>query len=154
MVILPAMSAITPEESAASKARQQRRYRDAHALKQYEEREHLRGEIPSRKIVQMNSKIMEILIKGNEDVVTPSGEILVQELDSTRANCLKAAADIGFKFLSKTVPDLKQIELRADVSEEALPQAITFTVVRAGGENDDDDDDDDDDDFNIPGGSV
>ena len=123
------MSAITPEESAAAKARQQRRYRDASALKQYEEREHLRGEIPSRQIVRMNHKIMEIFIKGSEDVTTPSGEILVQELDSTRIQSLKAAADIGFKFLAKTVPDLKQIELRADVTEEALPQAITFTIV-------------------------
>ena len=126
------MSAITPEESEAAHARQQRRRRDAAAVKQYEEREHLRGEIPSRKIVQMNYKILEILVKGSEDIVTPSGEILVQELDSTRANCLKAAADIGFKFLSKTVPDLKQIELRADVTEEALPQAIQFTIVEAG----------------------
>jgi len=123
------MSAITEEESAAAKARQKRRYRDAAAMKQYEEREHLRGEIPSRKIVQMNYMIMETFVRGTEEVVTPSGEILTMELDSTRIQSLKAAADIGFKFLSKTVPDLKQIELRADVTEEALPQAITFTII-------------------------
>jgi len=39
-------------------------------------------------------------------------------------------------MLSKTMPDLKQIELRADVTQEVLPQAVTFTVIRPNDEED------------------
>jgi len=131
------MNALTSEESAQAHARQARRKRDAQALKQYEEREHLRGEIPSRHILEMNSKIMEIFIKGAEDVVTPNGEVISQELDRTRITSLKFASDIGFKMLNKTVPDLKQIEIRADVTEEALPQAIQVEFVTISVEEDD-----------------
>lgn len=125
------MSILNEEEQEAARARQARRYREASALKQYEEREHLRGEIPSRHILEMNSKIMEVFVKGEEDVIMANGTVETRELDRTRVSMLKAASEIGFKMLSKTVPDLKQIELRADVSEEALPQAITFHVVKA-----------------------
>jgi len=58
------------------------------------------------------------------------------ELDSTRQQGLSKSAEIKFKLLNKTVPDLKQIELRADVTEEALPQAITFTIIKPLDEDD------------------
>lgn len=120
---------LSDEQRAAAHARQQRRYRDQQALKQYDEREHLRSEIPSRQLVGDILTVKDMLLRGREEVRTPSGEILSQELDRTRQNGLKAAADIAFKLLNKTVPDLKQIELRADVTEEVLPQQVTFHIV-------------------------
>ena len=120
---------LSDEQRAAAHARQQRRYRDQQALKQYDEREHLRSEIPSRQLVGDILTVKDMLLRGREEVRTPSGEILSQELARTRQNGLKAAADIAFKLLNKTVPDLKQIELRADVTEEVLPQAVTYRVV-------------------------
>ena len=124
------MSGLTDQERAAAHARQQRRYRDQQALKQYDEREHIRGEIPTRRLVRDILTVHDMLLRGRETVETASGEYLDQELDRTRQNGLKAASDIAFKLLNKTVPDLKQIELRADVTEEVLPQTITYTVVR------------------------
>ena len=124
------MNALTDTEKADARARQQRRYRDDAAAKQYAEREHIRGEIPTRKIVGDLIQISETLHAGYETVETPSGEMMRQELDATRQSGLARSADIKFKLLNKTVPDLKQIEIRADVTEEALPQAITFTIIK------------------------
>lgn len=129
---------LTPEERAAAQARQQKRYRDQQALKQYEEREHLRGEIESRTILRNLMTIHNMLYVGREEVITPSGELISQELDRTRQSGLAKSAEIGFKMLNKTIPDLKQIELRADVTEEALPQHITYHVIRPEALDDDD----------------
>lgn len=118
------------QEKAASRARQAKRARDAAAAKQYAEREHIRGEIPTRKLVTDLISISGTLHSGYEERRTPSGETIREELDSTRQQGLSKAAEIMFKLLNKTVPDLKQIELRADVTEEALPQAITFTIIK------------------------
>jgi len=124
------MSAITEEEKKAAHARQAKRYRDNAAAKQYAEREHIRSEIPTRAIVIDLIDISKTLHSGYEEIETPSGEMIRTELDSTRQQGLSKAADIKFRLLNKTVPDLKQIEIRADVTEEALPQAITFTIVQ------------------------
>lgn len=124
------MSGLTDEQKAAAQARQNKRYREEAALKQFEEREHLRGEIPSRKYIKTIDAGISILMRGSEMKMAPDGEIYPQELDRTRQAGIKAAMDACFKMLNKTVPDLKQIELRADVTEEVLPQSISFTVVR------------------------
>ena len=71
-----------------------------------------------------------MLLRGAQTIKTPTGDLIECEIDKTKVASLKAAADIAFKLLNKTVPDLKQIELRADVTEEVLPQAIRYTVVR------------------------
>jgi len=132
------MSTLTEQEKKEARARQAKRYRDEAAQKQYAEREHIRGEIPTRAIVTDLIDISETLHRGWEDRQTPSGEIIREELDSTRQQGLSKSAEIKFKLLNKTVPDLKQIELRADVTEEALPQAITFTIIKPALEEDDD----------------
>lgn len=124
------MNALTEQEKHAAHSRQQKRYRDTAAAKQYSEREHIRSEIPTRKLVTDLIDISQTLHNGYEMRTTPSGERMREELDSTRQQGLSKSAEIKFRLLNKTVPDLKQIELRADVTEEALPQAITFTVVR------------------------
>lgn len=124
------MGILTPEEREAAHARQQARYMREKARKQFDEREHLRAEIPSRKLVQDVINIGDILHAGKEAVMLPSGHVEEMELDRTRINALKSAADIKFKLLAKTVPDLKQIELRADVTQEVLPGAIEFVVVK------------------------
>ena len=124
------MGILTPEEREAAHARQQARYMREKARKQFDEREHLRAEIPSRKLVQDVINIGDILHAGKEAVVLPSGRVEEMELDRTRINALKSAAEIKFKLLAKTVPDLKQIELRADVTQEVLPGAIEFVVVK------------------------
>jgi len=124
------MTTLTDEQKAGARARQAKRYRDEAAAKQYNEREHIRGEIPTRRLVRDILTIGNMLQAGSEMRQTVSGELIIEQLDSTRQTGLKAAADIKFKLLNKTVPDLKQIELRADVTEEALPQHITYTVIR------------------------
>ena len=124
------MSALTEQEQASAKTRQAKRYREEASAKQYAEREHIRSEIPTRKIVGDLIKISETLHRGYEEVVTPSGELMRTELDATRQQGLSKSAEIKFKLLNKTVPDLKQIEIRADITEEALPQMITYTVIR------------------------
>lgn len=124
------MGILTPEEREAAHARQQARYMREKARKQFDEREHLRAEIPSRKLVMDVINIGDILHAGKEAVMLPSGQREEMELDRTRINALKSAADIKFKLLAKTVPDLKQIELRADVTQEVLPGAIEFVVVK------------------------
>lgn len=121
---------LSDAEREAAHARQQRRYRDEQALKQYQEREHLRGEIPSREIVRGIMTVQNMFLRGTETIKTHENGFIEQELDRTRIAALKAYQDAGFKLLNKTVPDLKQIELRADVSEEVLPQTITYKVVR------------------------
>lgn len=123
------MTALTEQEKAAAQSRQRKRYQDQAAAKQYAEREHIRSEIPTRKLVGDLINISEVLHAGYEDSMTVSGELIRTELDSTRQQGLSKSAEIKFRLLNKTVPDLKQIELRADVTEEALPQAITYTVV-------------------------
>lgn len=123
------MNVLTEEEKAAAHARQHKRRRDEAAAKQYAEREHIRGEIPTRKIVHDIIRISDVLERGHEIIHTPAGEPIRIELDATRQQGLYKSAEIKFKLLNKTVPDLKQIELRADVTEEALPQAITFTII-------------------------
>ena len=126
------MSALTPEERDAAHARQQKRYRDMRAAKQYAEREHIRSEIPTRAIVQDLIKISDTLKAGFElkpDPVTQ--QPVAEELDRTRISALSKAAEIKFKLLNKTVPDLKQVELRADVTEEALPTMVHFKVIEA-----------------------
>ena len=122
-------SILSQEDQAAARARSHKRHREAAALRQYEEREHIRGQIPTRSIVNMNLRIMQLLAQGREKVTLPEGGEVEIELDKTRISSLKAAADLGFKMLAKTVPDLKQIELRADITEESLPQSITYRVV-------------------------
>lgn len=124
------MTALTEDEKEAAKSRQQRRYRDDAATKQYAEREHIRSEIPTRKLVGDVIRISDILQAGYETKTSDTGEVTRVELDATRQQGLARSADIKFKLISKTVPDLKQIELRADVTEEALPQSITYTVIR------------------------
>jgi len=130
VAILRNMNALTEQEMDAAKTRQQRRYQAEASAKQYAEREHIRSEIPTRAIVVSLIKIAGTLESGYEEVITPAGETIRNELDATRQQGLFKAADIKFKLLNKTVPDLKQIELRADVTEEALPQAITYTIIR------------------------
>ena len=130
MAIISIMTALTLEETEAAHARQKKRYRDDAAAKQYSEREHIRSEIPTRKIVKDLIKISDTLQLGYEERETPSGETIREELDTTRQQGLYKSADIKFKLLNKTVPDLKQIEIRADITEEALPQAITYTIIR------------------------
>ena len=124
------MNALTEPEKKAARARQAKRVRDTAAEKQYNEREHIRSEIPTRNIVIDLITISETLHAGWEDRMTPSGEVIREELDATRQQGLSKSAEIKFKLLNKTVPDLKQIEIRADITEEALPQAITFTIIR------------------------
>ena len=124
------MNALSEQDKTAARARQQKRYRDDAAQKQYAEREHIRGEIPTRKLVTDLLQISEVMHRGYEDIMTPAGELMRMELDSTRQQGLSKSAEIKFKLLNKTVPDLKQIELRADVTEEALPQAIEIVIVK------------------------
>jgi len=124
------MNALSEQDKTAARARQQKRYRDDAAQKQYAEREHIRGEIPTRKLVTDLLQISEVMHQGYEDIMTPAGELMRMELDSTRQQGLSKSAEIKFKLLNKTVPDLKQIELRADVTEEALPQAIEIVIVK------------------------
>lgn len=126
------MTALTEDEKQAAKARQHKRYRDEAAAKQYSEREHVRSEIPTHRLMGDVITISDILQQGYEEKTSPAGEVTRTELDATRQNGLYKAAEIKFKLISKTVPDLKQIELRADVTEEALPQAITYRVIRPG----------------------
>jgi len=125
------MTTLTDDERATSQARQQKRYRDLAAAEQFDEREHLRSEIPSRAYMRIIDSGIRVLMRGTEETVTPAGEVIITELDSTRQNGIKSAMDACFKMLGKTMPDLKQIEIRADITEEALPQAITYTVVKA-----------------------
>ena len=132
------MTTLTEDDKKAARARQSKRYRDEAAAKQYAEREHIRGEIPTRKLVGDLIDISQTLHHGYEETRTPSGEMIRVELDATRQQGLSKSAEIKFKLLNKTVPDLKQIELRADVTEEALPQAITFTIVQPVLEEEDD----------------
>lgn len=124
------MTELTDKQKTAAHARQDKRYREEAALKQYNEREHLRGEIHSREYIHMVHAGIVMLFRGNEQILTPSGEFITQELDRTRQAGIRAAMDGCFKMLNKTVPDLKQIELRADVTQEVLPQTIEYTVVR------------------------
>lgn len=124
------MTALTEEEKRASRARNEKRRREEQALKQYNEREHLRGEIQSRKYIGVVDNSINILRDGYERIVDADGTAYKRELDRTRQHGLKLAAELSLRMLGKTMPDLKQIELRADVTQEVLPQAITFTVVK------------------------
>ena len=130
MTIIRDMEPLTEDEIQGARLRQARRQRDEAALKQYAEREHLRGEIRSREYIGLIHTGITMLYSGHEHIVTPSGETITRELDRTRQAGVKSALDACFKMLNKTMPDLKQIELRADVTEEALPTTITYTVIR------------------------
>ena len=123
------MTALTDEDKRVARNRQEKRYRDEQARKQYHEREHLRGEIKSRKYIRVIDDVVDLLKAGREPVFE-DGVTGFRELDRTRQAGLKAAAELSLRMLSKTMPDLKQIELRADVTQEVLPQAVTFTVIR------------------------
>ena len=124
------MTALTDEEKRDARNRQEKRYREEKARKQYSEREHLRGEIESRKYIRIIDEAVMLLHRGRETILTCDGVAVLQELDRTRQASLKSAAELSLKMLGKTMPDLKQIELRADITQEVLPQTISFTVVR------------------------
>lgn len=124
------MTALTDDEKRAARNRQEKRYREERARKQYNEREHLRGEIQSRKYIGIIDSSIDKLYAGRETVAGPDGQLVSRELDRTRQAGIKLGADLALRMLSKTMPDLKQIELRADITQEVLPQAITFTVVK------------------------
>ena len=130
MAIIARMTALTDDEKRTARNRQEKRRRDELTKKQYNEREHLRGEIQSRKYIGIVDDAIGLLKAGREVVLSADGATVLQELDRTRQAGLKAAAELSLRMLGKTMPDLKQIELRADITQEVLPQAITFTVIK------------------------
>jgi len=78
-----------------------------------EEREHLRLEIKSRKMIEEMQEAAIMLFTGVElfeDKET--GEAVLRPLGRDRIASLKAGADIADKLLKKVLPDLKQIELQ------------------------------------------
>ena len=78
-----------------------------------EEREHLRLEIQSRKLIEEMQGAAFLLYTG-VDVKTDvdTNESVIIPLTRDRIAGLKAAADISDKLLKKVLPDLKQIELQ------------------------------------------
>ena len=81
------------------------------AERRVEEREHLRLEIHSRKlIVEMQDAAIKLFL-GIEESHNEAG--LYVPLTRDRIAGLKAGADIADKLLKKVLPDLKQVELTA-----------------------------------------
>jgi len=85
-----------------------------------EEREHLRLEIKSRKLLNGMHDIFYTLISGvefspfqDENDVDEDGRQIkrIVPLSRDRIAALKAAADVSDKLLKKVLPDLKQIEM-------------------------------------------
>jgi len=85
-----------------------------------EEREHLRLEIESRKLLSGMHDIFHTLISGVEvsafqdtDDIDDDGRQIqrIVPLSRDRVASLKAAADVADKLLKKVLPDLKQIEM-------------------------------------------
>lgn len=78
-----------------------------------EEREHLRLEIQSRKIIEKMQEAAFMLYLGVEAFTDDlTGVTVLRPLGRDRIASLKAAADISDKLLKKVLPDLKQIELQ------------------------------------------
>lgn len=123
------MNILTEDEKRSARNRNAKRHRDEQARKQYHEREHLRGEIRSREYIGVVHDAIMLLQRGQETMLDGCGMVISVELDRTRQAGLKASAELALRMLGKTMPDLKQIELRADVTQEVLPQTITYTVI-------------------------
>lgn len=87
------------------------------AERRVEEREHLRLEIKTRKLIEGMQDTVVTLIRGTEESSMEPG--LEVPLTRDRITALKAAADISGRLLNKTLPDLKQVEIRDDEAKEA-----------------------------------
>jgi hypothetical protein len=78
-----------------------------------EEREHLRLEIKSRKLIEEMQEAAMMLFTGCELFTDEeTGVAVLRPLGRDRIASLKAGADIADKLLKKVLPDLKQIELQ------------------------------------------
>jgi len=84
------MSALNEEDKRVARNRQEKRYRDEQARKQYHEREHLRGEIKSRKYIRVIDEVVDMLKAGREPVFE-DGVTGFRELDRTWCNRLPGA---------------------------------------------------------------
>ncbi len=85
------------------------------AERRVEEREHLRLEIKSRKLIEEMQDAAFMLFTGvdiRDDIMDENGRPAIIPLTRDRIAGLKAAADISDKLLKKVLPDLKQIELQ------------------------------------------
>lgn len=87
------------------------------AARRLEEREHLRLEIKSRKLMEEMHVATFKLFAGVEESPTEPG--LIVPLTRDRIAALKAGADIAAKMLNKVLPDLKQVELKEEDSQNA-----------------------------------
>jgi hypothetical protein len=86
------------------------------AISRLAEREHLRLEIQSRKLLECIHDAAFMLFVGYEESQEEPG--LFMPLTRDRQNSLKAGAEIALKLLNKVMPDLKQIELDRQSKEE------------------------------------
>ena len=78
-----------------------------------EEREHLRLEIKSRRLIEEMQEAALMLFIGVElKTDKETNESILIPLGRDRIASLKAGADIADKLLKKVLPDLKQIELQ------------------------------------------
>ncbi len=85
------------------------------AERRVEEREHLRLEIKSRKLIEEMQAAAFMLYAGVDicdAIMDEDGLPAIIPLTRDRIAGLKAAADISDKLLKKVLPDLKQIELQ------------------------------------------
>jgi len=87
------------------------------AERRVEEREHLRLEIKARKLLEDTHTAVDKLFLGIEESPTQPG--LIVPLTRDRIAAIKAGADIAAKLLNKVLPDLKQVEIRADETKDA-----------------------------------
>lgn len=97
------------------------------AIRRYENREHLRLEIQSRKhINEMEKAAFALFLGYEEDALEPG---VLRPIGRERAASLKAAADIAEKLLRKVLPDLKQIEMQTkdDKDDSAILQDIELS---------------------------
>jgi len=87
------------------------------AERRVEEREHLRLEIKARKLLEDTHTAVDKLFLGTEESPIEPG--LIVPLTRDRIAAIKAGADIAAKLLNKVLPDLKQVEIRADEAKDA-----------------------------------